>query len=91
MANLTEIIGSIAAFLTTVSFLPQAIKTIKTKNTTGISLGMYLTFSTGVSFWLAYGILTNLLFITIANIITLAFANSVLIVKIINRIKYNEH
>jgi MtN3 and saliva related transmembrane protein len=45
-------IGWIAAFLTTLAFLPQAIKTVKEKNTSGISLGMYSIFTAGVLTWL---------------------------------------
>jgi MtN3 and saliva related transmembrane protein len=79
-----EIIGYIAASLTTVSFLPQAIQTIKTRNTQGISLLMYALFTVGVGFWLTYGILINNKTIIIANIITLTLAMIVLLVKIWN-------
>ena len=48
-------IGYVAAFCTTVSFLPQAIKTIQTKDTSGISLYMYALFTVGTLFWLIYG------------------------------------
>jgi len=81
---MTEIIGYIAAFLTTISFLPQAIKTIKTRDTAGISLLMYLTFSFGVAGWLTYGALSHNLTIVIANAITLALALTILTIKIQN-------
>jgi MtN3 and saliva related transmembrane protein len=68
------LIGFIAAAFTTLSFLPQAIKVIKTKNTSGISFSMYLMFTIGVSLWLIYGIFTKQLSISIANGITLIFA-----------------
>ena len=68
---MTDLVGYIAAFLTTISFLPQAIKTIKTRDTSGISLWMYSLFVVGVASWLAYGILLNNPIIIIANIITL--------------------
>lgn len=90
MANLTTIIGAIAAFLTTVSFLPQAMKTLKTRDTRGISLIMYATFTVGVIFWLIYGILMNLLIISIANIITASLASMVLAIKILNIIRHKE-
>lgn len=67
-------IGFIAAAFTTLSFLPQAIKVIKTKNTSGISFSMYLMFTIGVFLWLVYGILTKQLAVTLANGITLIFA-----------------
>ena len=51
-----EIIGLVAAFITTASFLPQVFKTYKTKDTSGLSLTMYLTFFVGIVLWLIYGI-----------------------------------
>ncbi len=69
-----SIIGFMAAAFTTLSFLPQAIKVIKTKNTSGISFSMYLMFTIGVFLWLIYGIFTKQLAVTLANGITLIFA-----------------
>ena len=80
--NLTAIIGYLAAFGTTVSFLPQAIKTIQTKNTSGISLSMYGLFTLGTLFWLIYGIMSGSLPVAIANAITLLFATIILVYKI---------
>jgi len=80
--NLTAIIGYLAAFGTTISFLPQAIKTIQTKNTSGISLPMYALFTTGTLFWLIYGIMSGSLPVAIANAITLLFASIILVYKI---------
>lgn len=80
--NLTAIIGYLAAFGTTVSFLPQAIKTIQTKNTSGISLSMYGLFTLGTLFWLIYGIMSGSLPVAIANAITLLFASIILVYKI---------
>ena len=79
---MTELIGYIAAFLTTVSFLPQTIKTIKSRDTSGISFWMYLMFTCGVGFWLIYGILLENPVIIIANIITFLLAGVVLLAKI---------
>jgi len=64
----------LAAVFTTLSFLPQAIKVIKTKNTSGISYSMYLMFTIGVFLWFLYGIATKQLAIALANGITLIFA-----------------
>ena len=80
--NPATIIGFIAALLTTTSFLPQAIKTIRTKNTSGISLFMYSLFSLGTLMWLLFGIFTNNSPIIIANAVTLVFAIIVLFYKI---------
>ena len=76
------IIGWFAAALTTFSFLPQAIKTVKEKNTSGISLGMYSMFTGGVFCWLAYGISIADIPIIIANSVTAIFASTVLIMKL---------
>lgn len=78
----TFILGNIAAVLTSVSFLPQAIQVIKTKNTQGISLPMYLMFVVGVILWLIYGILQRDLPLILANIVTLIFASIILFYKI---------
>ena len=75
-------IGLGAAFCTTLSFLPQAVKTIQTKNTTGISLSMYSLFTLGTLLWFLYGIFTNNSPIYIANGITLLFAVIILLYKI---------
>jgi MtN3 and saliva related transmembrane protein len=81
--NTTTIIGYLAAFGTTVSFLPQAIKTIQTKNTSGISLYMYALFTAGTLFWLIYGLMSGSLPVAIANVITFVFASIILVYKII--------
>jgi len=82
MINLVTIIGLLAAFGTTISFLPQAVKTIQTTDTWGISLPMYVLFTTGTLFWLIYGIMSGSLPVTIANAITFIFASIILIYKI---------
>ncbi len=65
-----EILGYLAAFLTTASFLPQVYKTWKTKSTEGLSLTMYTIFLTGIICWLIYGIYLNSLPIILANTVT---------------------
>lgn len=77
-----NIIGLMAAFCTTVSFLPQAMKTIQTKDTSGISLYMYALFTAGTLFWLIYGLLSHSLPVTIANAVTFVFASVILAYKI---------
>ena len=79
-----EIIGYIAATLTTASFLPQAILTIKTKDTESLSLSMYSLFTLGVFFWLIYGVYISDEAIIVANAITLVLAASILTFKIYN-------
>ena len=77
-----KIIGFIAAFLTTFSFLPQAIKTIKEKNTESISLLMYSMFSLGVFLWMIYGLVNHDSPLFIANVITFIFSFIILILKL---------
>ena len=78
----TDIIGSLAAIMTTASFMPQVLHTLRTKDVSGISLGMYSVFTAGVSLWLVYGILLGELPIIIANAITVALASAILGMKI---------
>jgi MtN3 and saliva related transmembrane protein len=80
--NLVAIIGYLAAFGTTASFLPQAVKTIRTKDTSGISLPMYISFTVGTLFWFIYGVFSPSLQVAVANFITLIFASIILIYKI---------
>ncbi len=80
--TITDILGYLAATLTTLSFLPQAVKVIKTKQTEGISLWMYIIFTTGVFFWFIYGLLSLIYPIIIANFVTLIFASIILFYKL---------
>lgn len=80
-----SLIGYVAACLTTLSFLPQAIKVISTRNTQGISLLMYGMFVLGVLMWLIYGVLIDNLAVSLANLLTLLFALPILIIKYQNR------
>jgi len=86
----SEIIGYLAATLTTGSFVPQAILTIKTRDTESLSLGMYSTFTLGVLCWLIYGIHLGDMAIIIANSITLLLAATILSFKIYNLVRNNK-
>lgn len=77
-----DILGYIAATLTTGAFFPQALKTIRTRDTSGISLGMYAIFTLGVSLWLIYGIVAGAWPIILANTITTPLAAVVLALKV---------
>ena len=72
--SFTSSIGFLAAILTTSAFIPQAYKTIRTRNTKGLSLFMYLIFSVGVALWLVYGISIGDYPVMVANAVTLLFA-----------------
>ena len=84
MAGITwaEWVGYAAAILTTASFVPQAWLTFRTRDVSGISLGMYSVFATGVGLWLAYGLLLGAWPIVAANAITLALALAILWMKL---------
>ena len=77
-----DIIGYLAACLTTFSFLVQAIKSWKTKDLSGISVGMYTMFASGVALWLVYGIVIDSMPLIVTNALTLTFALSILMMKI---------
>ena len=80
--NLIDWVGSVAAFLTTASFIPQAWQTVRTRDVSGISLGMYSLFTAGVALWLVYGVLMEAWPIIIANIITTRLALMILVMKL---------
>ena len=80
----TEILSYCAALLTTSSFLPQALLTLKTRDTSSLSLGMYTLFTTGVLLWLVYGIQKLDYAIIFANSITFLLSASILGFKIYN-------
>lgn len=79
---LSDIVGAIAAILTTASFVPQAWHTFTTRDVRGISLGMYSVFTAGVACWLVYGWLLGAWPIVIANCITLALSLAILVMKL---------
>ncbi|MBE0619497.1 MAG: SemiSWEET transporter [Burkholderiales bacterium] len=80
--NLADFLGSVAGILTTVAFAPQVWVVWKTRSTRDISLGMYLVFTTGVAFWLAYGLVLGAWPIIVANTVTLMLTGTVLVLKL---------
>jgi MtN3 and saliva related transmembrane protein len=80
--NTTELIGYCAACLTTLSFVPQAWLTFRTRDVRGISLGMYSAFTTGIALWLLYGLLVQAWPLVAANAVTLALASVILGMKL---------
>ena len=81
------LIGYIAATLTTVSFFPQALKTLRSRDTQSISLRMYLLFTAGVTFWFIYGWMVDDGPVLLANLITLIPAVIVLGIKLSSNLK----
>jgi len=77
-----DALGFIAATLTTAAFIPQAWLTWKTRRADGVSLGMYVVFTTGVALWLAYGVLINAWPVVVANAVTLLLALFILAMKL---------
>ncbi|MBL8312494.1 MAG: SemiSWEET transporter [Rubrivivax sp.] len=81
--NLQDTLGLLAAVLTTGSFVPQALLTLRTRDVSGISLGMYSAFTLGVALWMVYGLILREWPIVLANAVTLALASVILATKIV--------
>ena len=81
--SLADVVGSAAAVLTTLSFLPQVLHTLKTRDVSGISLVMYSAFTVGVALWLVYGLLLGSWPIVIANVITIMLALAIVVMKLV--------
>ena len=79
---MTDLIGFLAASLTSLSFVPQAILVVRTGNTQGVSLLMYALFAFGVAGWLTYGVLTSALPIILSNVVTLSLVLLILNLKL---------
>ncbi|MBW8723238.1 MAG: SemiSWEET family sugar transporter [Polaromonas sp.] len=77
-----DMVGFLAALLTTASFAPQAWLTFRSRDVSGISLAMYSAFTVGVALWLAYGVLTGAWPIVLANAVTLGLALAILVMKL---------
>ncbi|NBT01777.1 MAG: hypothetical protein EBS61_14610 [Betaproteobacteria bacterium] len=77
-----DIIGYLAALLTTFSFLVQAIQSWRTRDLSGISVGMYSMFTLGVGLWLIYGIVIESWPLIVTNALTFLFALSILVMKL---------
>ncbi|MBI2239923.1 MAG: SemiSWEET transporter [Magnetospirillum gryphiswaldense] len=80
-----DVIGSVAGGLTTLAFVPQVVKTLRTRQTRDISTAMWLMFCAGVALWLVYGVVLGAWPIIVANALTLVLAATVLAVKLVNR------
>lgn len=80
----TDALGYVAAILTTSSFFPQAVQTLRTRDTSGISLGMYVMFTSGVVIWALFGLITGDGPVLVSNLITALPAGLILHRKILN-------
>lgn len=83
--DVIDTVGSAAALLTTLAFVPQVVKTLKTRHTRDISLSMWVMFSAGVALWLAYGVMLTAWPVIAANAAMLLLSLTVLAVKLANR------
>ncbi|MHB9119576.1 MAG: SemiSWEET transporter [Burkholderiales bacterium] len=77
-----DLLGTAAGTLTTLAFLPQVLKTWKSKSAKDISSVMFLLFSLGVLLWLVYGFAIGALPIILANTVTLILALAIIVMKI---------
>jgi MtN3 and saliva related transmembrane protein len=78
----TELIGYVAATLTTIAFIPQVVHTWRQRSARGISLGMYAIFTCGVALWLVYSLLLAAWPLIVANSATLVLALAMLVMKL---------
>ncbi len=77
-----NLLGAIAGTLTTIAFVPQVVKTWRTRSTHDISLGMFALFSTGLVLWLVYGAMIGSTPIVVTNLVTLVLALTILFFKL---------
>lgn len=77
-----EWMGYAAAVLTTAAFVPQAIKTIRSRDTSGISLSMYVIFTIGIACWFGYGVYLASWPMIVSNLITFALSAVILVLKL---------
>ena len=77
-----EWLGYTASTLTTVAFVPQALKTIRSRDTRGISLAMYVVFTTGIVFWFGYGLVLGSWPMIVSSAITFVLAATILVLKL---------
>lgn len=82
MNNFTQILGLVAGACTTIAFLPQVLKTWKSRSAKDLSLGMFSFFCFGVLLWLIYGIMDNNIPVIAANLLTLMLASTLLFFKL---------
>lgn len=80
--SLDQMLGFVAGVLTTAAFVPQVVKTWRTRSTHDISLGMFSLFSIGLVLWLGYGFLIDSAPIIVTNLVTLVLALTILFFKL---------
>jgi MtN3 and saliva related transmembrane protein len=76
------IVGLVAAFLTTIAFLPQVLRTLRTRSTSDISLVMFSTYVMGILLWLVYGLLLGDVPLIASNAVTFLLSGTILLLKL---------
>jgi MtN3 and saliva related transmembrane protein len=80
--ELATVLGTVAGVLTTAAFVPQVVKTWRTRSARDISGVMFVAFSVGVALWIVYGVLVRAAPVVVANGVTLVLALAILVMKI---------
>jgi len=80
--NGTALLGYVAATCTTLAFVPQLVRIVRTRSTRDISLGMFVVITTGVLLWMIYGLLIHDRPVIIANAVTFALTLAILVLKL---------
>lgn len=80
--NNIQLLGLLAGSLTTAAFLPQVLKTWRSRSAKDLSLGMFSLFCLGVAMWLVYGLMVNDIPVIAANLVTLLLASTLLFFKL---------
>ena len=77
-----DVIGYLAGALTTVAFVPQVMRILRTRSAHDISWGMFVILSAGVALWLGYGVLVASAPLIVANAVTLVLVLAILVLKL---------
>ncbi|MBK7743389.1 MAG: SemiSWEET transporter [Betaproteobacteria bacterium] len=81
MISLPDALGLAAGTLTTIAFIPQVVRIVRTRSAHDISWWMFTIFSVGVALWLGYGLMLDALPVILANVVTLGLALVILVLK----------
>ncbi len=81
MIGAVDLVGLAAGTLTTISFVPQVVRIVRTRSAHDISWWMFGIFSVGVALWLWYGIMLGALPVILSNVVTLTLATAILWLK----------
>ncbi|MGZ5233028.1 MAG: SemiSWEET family sugar transporter [Burkholderiales bacterium] len=86
-----EVVGYVAGAITTLSFLPQLILTVRSRQAEGVSLRMYLLFSFGVALWITYGVFRKSPAVVLTNAVTLLLTVAIVGLVVRARFKRKQH